>query len=216
MAEARYQELSTDDRRDDVVTGSATHGQPLVRHRDALPEIREGPTVSGCPASLSSGAQTLCTVTVHTDKCSASRWNRRSLCIGIGDHFGSGYADSQPTAAGLDAYERHARSRWLPRPWCRTMTTRPGNRLARPRLRLLPGADRGALHLEGHGMRRNGVHDANAAGRARGPWPVVLQTRLTLHRRPPPCGAARIDRPARTEEARRRYARRGAWCARGA
>ena len=45
-----------------------THEQPLVRHRDALPEIREGPTMSVCPASLSSGAQTLCTVTMHTDK----------------------------------------------------------------------------------------------------------------------------------------------------
>ena len=31
-------------------------------------ENRESPTATGCPASLSSGGQTLCTVPVHTEK----------------------------------------------------------------------------------------------------------------------------------------------------
>ena len=73
-----------------------THGQPLVRHRDALPKYRENPTAVGCPASLSSGAQTSCTVPVRTAKAISFRpespitlrRNRRSLCAGIRDHFG--------------------------------------------------------------------------------------------------------------------------------
>ena len=51
--------------------------------------------MSGCPASLSSGAQTPCTVPVHTSKVITLPmewvitllWNGRSLSNGIGDHF---------------------------------------------------------------------------------------------------------------------------------
>ena len=72
-----------------------THGQPLVRHRDALPKYRENPTAVGCPASLSSGAQTSCTVPVRTAKAISFRpespitlrRNRRSLSAGMTDHF---------------------------------------------------------------------------------------------------------------------------------
>ena len=45
-----------------------THGQPPVRHRECLPENRESPTANDCPASLSSGGQTPCTVPVRTEK----------------------------------------------------------------------------------------------------------------------------------------------------
>ena len=52
----------------------------------------------------------------------------------------------RPTRAEPDAYKQRPRSRLAPRARCTSMTTRPGNRLARPRLRLLSGTDRGALH----------------------------------------------------------------------
>ena len=72
-----------------------THGQPLVHHRESSLKIQEGPTMSGCPASLSSGAQTPCTVPVHTSRAITLPmesvitllWNGRSLSNGIGDHF---------------------------------------------------------------------------------------------------------------------------------
>ena len=58
-------------------------------------------------------------------------------------------ANPRLTLNGPDAYGQRARSRLSPQPRCRIMTTRPGNRLARPRHWLLPGTDRGALRLSG-------------------------------------------------------------------
>ena len=48
----------------------------------------------------------------------------------------------QPTPTEPDAYERGAGSRLSPDPGCRRMTARPRIRVARPRVRLLPGTDR--------------------------------------------------------------------------
>ena len=71
----------------------STHGQSLVRHRDALPQISRE-FHGGCPASLSSEAQTSCTVPVRAAKVISIqpespitlRRNRRSLSTGMTDH----------------------------------------------------------------------------------------------------------------------------------
>ena len=79
--------------------------------------------MSGCPASLSSGAQTPCAVPVHTSKVITLPmewvitllWNGRSLSNGIGDHFAVEWVITLPWNPQR-SFANSSRSR---RPWAK-------------------------------------------------------------------------------------------------